>query len=132
MRQRRSGQMAVTASLAGYGGIPGSFAYSGTKAALIAMAETLRMTERERGITVQVINPGFVISEMSASNDHFDMPFLMTAEAAAKCICDGFERGGFEIAFPKRLAFFAKAVRLLPYPLFLPLVKRITRRALPK
>jgi len=129
MRQRRTGQIAITASLAGYGGIPGSLAYSATKAALISMAETLRLTLPDDGINVQVINPGFVETEMSAANGHFDMPFLMSAEAAAKRICAGLERGGFEIAFPRRLAWFAKAVRLLPYPLYLPMVKRITRRA---
>jgi short-subunit dehydrogenase len=132
MRKRQAGQIAITSSIAGYGGIPGSLAYGGTKAALINMAEALCLTVDDDGITVQVVNPGFVATEINAYNadkDFFEMPFLMTAEAAAKRICDGFERGGFEITFPRRLAWFAKAVHLLPYPLYLPAVKRITRRA---
>jgi NAD(P)-dependent dehydrogenase (short-subunit alcohol dehydrogenase family) len=129
MRQRRAGQIAITSSIAGYGGIPGSLAYCASKAALISMAQTLRMTEAEVGITVQVVNPGFVVTEMTKANDYFDMPFLMSAEAAAKRICDGFEHGGFEISFPRRLAWFAKALSLLPYPLFFPAVLRVTRRA---
>jgi len=130
MRKRRKGQIVLTSSLAGYGGIPGSLAYGASKAALISMAEALRLTVDDDGINVQVVNPGFVTTEMTAYNKTFDMPFLMSAEAAAKRICDGFERGGFEITFPRRLAWTFKAARLLPYPLFLPLMKRATRRAL--
>ncbi len=129
MQRRRGGQIAITSSIAGYGGIPGSLAYGGTKAALINMAEALRLTAEDEGVTIQIVNPGFVATEMNAHNDFFDMPFLMTADDAAKRICDGFERGGFEIIFPRRLAWFAKALRLLPYPLYLPVVKYVTRRA---
>ncbi len=129
MRKRRAGQIALTSSLAGYGGIPGSMAYGATKAALINMAEALRNTLDDDGINVQVVNPGFVATEMTAHNDFFEMPFLMTADDAASRICDGFERGGFEITFPRRLAWTFKAARLLPYPLYLALMKRATRRA---
>jgi len=129
MKARRAGQIAITSSIAGYGGIPGSLGYCASKAALISMAQTLRITLAEEGITMQVVDPGFVETEMTKANDYFDMPFLMNAEAAAKRIVTGFENGGFEITFPRRLAWFAKAVALLPYPLYLPVVERITRRA---
>ncbi len=93
------------------------------------MMEALRLTAEDEGITIQIVNPGFVATEMNAHND-FDMPFLMTADNAAKRICDGFERGGFEIIFPRPLAWLAKLLRLLPYPIYLPISKRVTRRAL--
>jgi short-subunit dehydrogenase len=129
MLSRGGGQIAINASLAGYGGIPGSTAYGATKAALIYMAEALKLTYEPKGLTVQVVNPGFVRTEMTAHNTHFEMPFLMDAEQAARIICDGFERAGFEIAFPRRLAWIAKAVRLLPYALFFPAMERATRQA---
>jgi len=129
MRKRHKGQIAVTSSLAGYGGIPGSVAYSSAKAALISMAEALRLTLDDEGINVQIVNPGFVQTEMTAYNKSFEMPFLMTTDAAAKIICDGFTKGGFEITFPRRLSWAFKAARLLPYALYLPLMKRATRRA---
>jgi len=132
MRKRRRGQIAITSSLAGYGGIPGSTAYGATKAASINMAEALHLTLDDEGLNVQIVNPGFVATAMTAHNDFFDMPFLMTADEAAKVICSGFKRGGFEITFPRRLAWTFKAARLLPYPLYLPLMKRATRRALKK
>jgi hypothetical protein len=57
------------------------------------------------------------------------MPFLMTAEAAAKRVCDGFAHGGFEITFPRCLAWSFKVARLLPYSLFLPVFLRLMRRS---
>jgi NAD(P)-dependent dehydrogenase (short-subunit alcohol dehydrogenase family) len=128
MERRGGGQIAVTSSLAAYGGVPGSLAYGASKAALIYMAEVLRMTHEPLGLTIQVVNPGFVATPMTAPNADFDMPFIMSAEDAAKIICEGFETGGFEIAFPRRLAWTFKAARLLPYPLFFPLMRRVTRR----
>jgi NAD(P)-dependent dehydrogenase (short-subunit alcohol dehydrogenase family) len=129
MRKRRAGQIAITSSLAGYGGIPGSMAYGGSKAALINMTEALRLTVDDDGITMQIVNPGFVETEMTAYNDFFEMPFLMNVDEAAKRVCDGFETGGFEISFPRRLAWFAKAMHLLPYAFYLPIAKLVTRRS---
>jgi NAD(P)-dependent dehydrogenase (short-subunit alcohol dehydrogenase family) len=131
MRRRGRGQIVITSSLAGYGGIPGSLAYGATKAALIYIAETLRLTYGQAGLTIQVVNPGFVHTAMTAHNKSFAMPFIIDADAAAKAICDGFERGGFEIAFPRRLAYAFKLARLLPYRLFFPMMARATRRARP-
>ena len=43
------------------------------------------------------------------------MPFLMRVEDAARRLCDGLERGGFEVRFPRRLAWILRALNLLPY-----------------
>ncbi|HUI22702.1 MAG TPA: SDR family NAD(P)-dependent oxidoreductase [Methylocella sp.] len=128
MEQRGSGQIALNSSLAGYGGIEGSVAYGATKATLIYMAEALKLTYERAGLTIQVVNPGFVHTAMTAQN-RFEMPLIMGVERAAKIICDGFERGGFEITFPRRLAYLFKAVCLLPYPLFFAQMRRSTKRA---
>jgi NAD(P)-dependent dehydrogenase (short-subunit alcohol dehydrogenase family) len=128
MEQRGSGHIALNASLAGYGGIEGSLAYGSTKAALIYMAEALKLTYERAGLTIQIVNPGFVHSEMTAQND-FKMPFIMDADRAAKIICDGFEKGGFEITFPRHLAYLFKAVCLLPYSLYFAQMRRSTERA---
>lgn len=129
MMRRGRGQIALTSSLAGYGSIlRGSAAYGATKAALIYLAEALKLSCACRGLTIQIVNPGFVQTEMTG-HIKFKMPFLMSAERAAPIICDGFERGGFEIAFPKRLAYAFKALRLLPYSLYFPVMQRAARRA---
>lgn len=128
MLSRGKGQIAVVASLAGYGGIPGSLAYGAAKSAMIIMAEALRLTYAPKGLTIQVVNPGFVDTAMTAPNP-YPMPFMMSAEKAAARIHAGLANGGFEIAFPRRLVWAMKAAFLLPYALWLPLMARATRRA---
>jgi NAD(P)-dependent dehydrogenase (short-subunit alcohol dehydrogenase family) len=113
MIARRSGQIAVTASVAGYRGLPRAAAYGATKAALIAMAESLAFDLIDLGVRLSVINPGFVETEATAVND-FEMPFLIGAEAAARRIVEGLERPGFEIAFPRRFELILKTLGLLP------------------
>jgi NAD(P)-dependent dehydrogenase (short-subunit alcohol dehydrogenase family) len=125
MRARGRGQVAVNASVAGYGGLPTSAAYGATKAALINMAASLKFGLDREGITMQVVCPGFVGTPLTAKNE-FPMPFLIPADDAARRICDGFERAGFEIAFPRRMAWMLKAINLLPYALYFPVVAKAT------
>ncbi|MGO9134382.1 MAG: SDR family NAD(P)-dependent oxidoreductase [Methylovirgula sp.] len=129
MLTRRQGQIAINASLAGYNGLPGSLAYGSSKAALIHMAESLRLTYAEKGLTFQLLSHGFVRTEMTDQEKQFDMPFMIEPEAAAKIICNGFARGGFEIAFPWQLVALSKFVRCLPYALRLPLIAATVRKA---
>ncbi len=125
MAERGFGQIAVNASIAGYGGLPRSAAYGSTKAAVINMCEALRFDCDALGLVLQLVNPGFIETPLTGKND-FPMPFLMANDVAAKRCCDGFERAGFEINFPKRLAYILKAVNLLPYPLYFWLVGKAT------
>ena len=125
MTARKRGQIAFNASVAGYGGLPRAGAYSGSKAALIAMAESLKFDTDQLGITMQVVNPGFVETPLTALNDH-PMPFLMKLDEASRRICDGFERGGFEITFPRRFAFILKALNMLPFSLYFGLIAKMT------
>ncbi len=117
MTRRGRGQIAVNASLAAYNGLPGSLAYGSSKAALIYMAEALKLDCEGRGVSIQVVCHGFVRTPMTDQETVFNMPFLMEPQDAARRICDGFEKGGFEIAFPFRLAAPTKFVRCLPYPM---------------
>jgi NAD(P)-dependent dehydrogenase (short-subunit alcohol dehydrogenase family) len=125
MAARRKGQIAVNASIAGYGGLPKSAAYGATKAAMINMCEALKFDCDPLGIILQLVNPGFVETPLTGKND-FPMPFLMKNEDAARRVCDGFEKGGFEITFPRRFAYMLKAVNLLPYGLYFAVVGRMT------
>lgn len=124
MRLRGRGQIAVNASIAGYGGLPGAAAYSASKAATIHLCEALRFDCVTAGIRLQVVNPGFVRTPLTAGKS-VPMPLLMDVGDAARRTVDGFERGGFEIAFPRRLAWLARAVNLLPYPAYFALLGRL-------
>ncbi len=125
MAERKRGQVAVNASLAGYSGLPKAAAYGASKAAAIHICEALKFDCDRMGVTLQVVNPGFVETPLTAKND-FPMPFLIGEGEAARRIADGFERGGFEITFPKRLALICKFARILPYGLYFPLMARAT------
>ena len=129
MQGRGSGQIAITASLAGYAGLPGSSGYGPSKAALINMAEALKLTYEPFGLTIQVVCPGFVRTPMTDQEKKFTMPFIMEAGAAAQRICDGFERKGFEIAFPWQLVYSLKLLRFLPYSVRFWLIDRILGKA---
>jgi NAD(P)-dependent dehydrogenase (short-subunit alcohol dehydrogenase family) len=121
-----SGALAFVSSVAGYRGLPKAAAYGPTKAALINFAETLYLDLEPRGLSVFLINPGFVATPMTAAND-FEMPALISPQQAADEIIAGFGRGGFEIHFPRRFTLWLKLLRLLPYSLYFALVRRFTR-----
>ena len=123
--QRGGGRIALTASVAGYGGLPTGLVYGATKAALINFAETLYLDLAPRGVAVHLINPGFVKTPLTDLND-FTMPALIGVDEAAREILAGIERGEFEIHFPKRFTRMLKMLKLLPYRAYFPLVHRIT------
>jgi NAD(P)-dependent dehydrogenase (short-subunit alcohol dehydrogenase family) len=125
LRARGSGRLAITASVAGYGGLPTGLVYGATKAALINFAETLYLDLAPRGVAVHLINPGFVKTPLTDLNE-FKMPALIEASEAAREILAGIEAGAFEIHFPKRFTRVLKALNLLPYRAYFPLVHRIT------
>ncbi|MDP3410423.1 SDR family oxidoreductase [Bosea sp. (in: a-proteobacteria)] len=127
MALRGRGQIAVNASVAGYGGLPGASAYGVSKAAAIHLCETLKFTCDQRGIRLQLVNPGWVETPLTRTKD-VPMPFIMPPDEAARRIVDGFARGGFEITFPRRLSWLLKAINLLPYPAYFWLLGMAARR----
>ncbi len=125
MLARGQGHLSLMASVAGFRGLPNSLAYGPTKAALINLAETLYLDLRPRGLGVSLINPGFVDTPLTAGNP-FPMPALITADQAAQHIVQGWQRGSFEIHFPKRFTWVMKLLQCLPYPLYFAAVRRAT------
>ena len=124
MIERGSGHISWVSSVAGYGGLPNSASYGATKAALINMAEGSYNELARKGIALSVINPGFVRTPMTDKND-FPMPFLMEPDDAADKMIAGLKAKKFEIAFPWQLVWILKFLNILPYWLYLPIIKRI-------
>ncbi len=124
MVQQKSGHIAVIASVAGYCGLPQSFAYGASKAALINLCEGIYPELQRHGIDLSVINPGFVKTRLTDQNK-FKMPFLISTEEAAELISQGLKKKCFEIHFPKKFTFFLKIMRLLPYKIFFFITKKI-------
>jgi NADP-dependent 3-hydroxy acid dehydrogenase YdfG len=107
------GQLALMSSLASFRGLPNAPAYCASKAAVRLYGEGLRGRLGRSGIRVAVICPGFVATPLTAGNP-FPMPFLMSAEAAARRIVAGLARNRARIAFPRRLYWPTLAASLLP------------------
>ena len=118
MSEAGAGKICLMGSVAGYRGLPTSPAYCGTKAAIIAMAESLKPELDATGVVMQVACPGFVRSEATAINK-FPMPFLMEPKAAAEAFYRGLTgHDRFEITFPKIFAVLLRTRVSWPYWLF--------------
>jgi len=61
------GQIALVASVAGYRGLPKAAAYAPSKAAVISLAEVLRLELPRHGIIVSLVNPGFVKTPLTVA-----------------------------------------------------------------
>ena len=117
MIERRSGRFAGVASVAGLRGLPSSAPYSASKAAMQTFLEASRIELSHYGVGVTIINPGFIATPMTEKN-HFRMPFLMTADHAARIIVDGLERGKRVVEFPRPMSLLMRSLRLAPAPLY--------------
>ena len=123
--RQKAGHLSLISSVAGYRGLPNSLAYGPTKAALINLAQTLYMDLRPVGIGTSVINPGFVATPLTASNE-FAMPALLSPEQAAHEILKGWAQGRFEIHFPKRFTLWLKVLAHVSDALYFRAVRRST------
>lgn len=122
MKRREAGHLALVASVAGYRGMPRAAAYAPTKAAVISLAEVLKPDLERYGVKVQVINPGFVATPMTAVNE-FPMPFIIPVEEAVERIFTGLQKDKFEIAFPRQMVFWMKILRMIRYRQFFRVVR---------
>jgi len=115
--QRGRGHIAVVSSLAQYRGLCRTTAYGASKAALLAMCETLRLQGRDKGIKVQIIVPGYIKTRMTEKAP-FPLPHIMAAEDAADEAVKGLKTDRFEIMIPKHFVRKFKLARLLPAPIY--------------
>lgn len=113
MVEKRSGHVAVVSSFAGYRGLPGFGAYSASKAAVSNYFEALRGELIPMGIAVTSIHPGYVKTPLTDTNN-FNMPFIISAEKAARIMANGLEKKKKEINYPWQMSFIMGLARRLP------------------
>jgi short-subunit dehydrogenase len=128
MAREGRGHLVGIASVAGYRGLAGAEAYGATKAAQINLLEGLRAALRRHGVRVTTVCPGFVRTEMTATNE-FPMPFLIDVDEAARIIADGLEARRTEIVFPLRMALVMKVARVLPVRVWSAITSRMSNPA---
>ena len=117
MTARNRGHIVITGSLSGFRGLPGAIGYAASKAGTMVLAESLYADLRKTGVTVQLANPGFIRTRLTAKND-FTMPFIMEPEAAADIMFRHMQRGGFKISFPTAFSWLFRGGNFLPDGLY--------------
>jgi len=125
MMLRGKGHLVGVGSLSSYRGLPLAAAYGASKAGLNNFLQSLRFDAETYGITVTAINPGFVKTPLTDLNT-YPMPLIIEADEAAEYIWDGLSRRKMEIHFPPAFSWSCKLLRILPYPVYHWLVRRIT------
>jgi short-subunit dehydrogenase len=107
------GHLVAIASVAGFVGLPGAAAYSCSKAAVLTLCESLAIDFPQYGIDVTAIAPGFIDTPLTQQNDH-KMPFIMSADKAARLIKKTIDQRKQLYIFPLRMRLFISCAALLP------------------
>lgn len=113
MVARGRGHLVITGSLSGFRGLPGAIGYAASKAGTMVLAESLYADLRKTGIAVQLANPGFIRTRLTAKND-FSMPFIMEPEAAARIMFRHMQSDRFKISFPTLFSWVFRGGQFLP------------------
>jgi len=113
-------------SMSSYVGFPRAEAYGSSKAAMSYFLQSLR-ADLAGKVDVTVVYPGFIETPMTAKND-FPMPFLMSAEDAARILLEKSAKRPLSLAFPSRLHWLLGLMKTLPRLWYRTLVPRMNRQ----
>ena len=100
MLARKSGHIAIMGSLFGYAGWPENGSYGASKAAVINLAESLKLELEGTGVDVTIINPGFVDTPLNASYDPKKKLYAMSKERCARKILERLSGQALRDRFP--------------------------------
>jgi short-subunit dehydrogenase len=127
MADARHGTLVGIASVAGVRGLPGSAAYSASKAAALAYLESLRVEMRPFKVAVVTIAPGYIRTPMTAANP-YPMPFLMDADRFAEKAAEAIARKVRFAVFPWPMRIVATLLGCLPRWLYDRLFEKAPRK----
>ena len=123
-KEKRSGQISIVSSVAGYRGLPAAGAYCASKSALSSFAESLYFDLKRNNVRVSLISPGFIKTPMTDQND-FPMPMIKSPEFAAEQMFKGLTKSkSFEIHFPKSFTSIMKVLKVIPNGLYFKIVEK--------
>ena len=128
MLARKEGHITIMGSLFGYAGWPENGSYGASKAAVINLAESLKLELDGTGVAVTIINPGFVDTPLNAAYDPKKKLYVMSKERCARKILEKLGGKPYEIAFPPQVEGFLKTLRSLPRAVSFPLIRWFTKK----
>ena len=121
---KKSGQISIISSVAGYRGLPAAGAYCASKSALTSFTESLHFEMKRKNVRVTLVSPGFIKTPMTDQND-FPMPMIKSPEFAAEKIYNGLVvKKYFEIHFPKAFTYIMKLLRILPNGIYFKIIEK--------
>jgi NAD(P)-dependent dehydrogenase (short-subunit alcohol dehydrogenase family) len=113
MRAAKKGTVVGISSVAGFRGLPGSEAYSASKAAATSYLESLRVELRSTGIKVVTICPGYIKTPMTDVNS-YAMPFIIEADDAARRFARVIAQGRSFAVIPWQMGLVGRLLKSLP------------------
>ena len=113
MRKAGTGTLVGISSVAGFRGIPGSEAYSASKAALISYMESLRVELHCTSMSVVTVCPGFIETPMTEINP-YSMPFILPADIAARRIARVIKARKSFAVVPWQMGLVGGLLKILP------------------
>ena len=123
-KEKKSGQISIVSSVAGYRGLPAAGAYCASKSALSSFAESLYFDLKRFNVRVSLVSPGFIKTPMTDQND-FPMPMIKSPEFAAEQMFKGLTKSkSFEIHFPKSFTSLMKILKVIPNGLYFKIVEK--------
>ena len=111
--EKDAGHIVITSSLTGFRGLPGSIGYTASKAATMSLAECMYADLRQTSVKVQLVNPGFIKTRLTDKND-FNMPFILSAEDAAREVFEHMCTDSFKKSFPFLFSLFFRVSQFFP------------------
>ncbi len=113
MRVAKQGTLVGIASVAGFRGLPGSSAYSASKAAAISYLESLRVEMHGSRVKVVTVCPGYIKTPMTDINT-YSMPFILDADVAAKRMARVIASGTSFAVVPWQMGVVGWVMKRLP------------------
>jgi short-subunit dehydrogenase len=127
MLERRSGQLVAMGSIAGYGGLPKTAAYSASKGAMHNFFQSLSVDLRGTGVDVTIITPGYIKTELTDTNRH-PMPFLLELDPAVERMAEAIGRRQKLLSFPRPLSTAVWLGQMLPARWYDALAAKVKRK----
>jgi len=89
-RQQGQGHVVTLSSVSAFRGLPGSAAYSASKAAISVYSEALRVETYNENIDITVLSPGYIDTPINDSLD--SRPFLIDLASGGKILANLIEK----------------------------------------